>query len=263
MTKKLFALLAMFAFACGAVDDDSGEPTDDSGELGQVEEAILTGNGGYGFANTTAKLACAQPGPSGQDCLVSRLTSGVVKYCIDDSGAGFSSAVRQGIRDGVTLTDANSTNWVFNEVAFTDGTCQLKFVNSGTSGDSGVGNIDDFTALIPFSGSAPLTSPPGAGHVNGTWRSFKELEVRYNANKASLQGPLVDQIYAKHVGGNGSGHLMGLGTRTTGDYNSSQMRRFVSVTTGIAGLTIGDRCRVNALNTTSPTTISANTGCGI
>lgn len=258
----LYLTMAAFALACGG---DIGNESDEPDQFGTTEEAISIGNGGYGFANTLPGLACAQPGGAGQNCFTNGNTTGVVKYCFESiAGSPFTADSLVGLRAGVTAIDAAVNHYVFQEVALVGAGCILKFQSTAAVNPTvGFSNIDDF-ALVGAQGlSAVLTSPPGASHVNGTWRSFQTMNVGYAVAKALSQGPLVDRIYGQHVGGNSAGKFIGLGTRTTGDYNSSYMRRFVSVISPPAGLTAGDQCRANALNTSGPTTISATVGCGI
>lgn len=271
---KKYLAIALLAIACGAAEDQDAPDLDTAGDeidvgttgsdIGTAEEAISIGTGGNGFEVAARGLACAQPGIAGQNCFMSAVQSGTVNYCFNSASPVLTAAAKTGIREGIAAVDPAAHNWTFHEVA-SGSTCKLEFRGtlSDPTGPTLASNIDDFATWSP-SGNTFLTSPAGTGHVNGTWFGFTSLIVRYNTAKALAQGLGLDRIYGRHLGGNAAGRFMGLGSRDSGNYSFTYMRRFVSVATDFTTvLTTGDRCRVDSLNTTSATTISAVTSCGI
>lgn len=95
MIRKLFTLcLFGLATGCGAADD-SIEPTDDSGELGAVEQAMSAAHPGYGVTTGATHTACNDTS-TGQACLLPRVHNYV--WCAVDSG--FSSGELNDIREG-------------------------------------------------------------------------------------------------------------------------------------------------------------------
>ncbi len=242
--------------ACGAVDDDSIEPTDDSGELGELEQEISIGNGGYGFSTAASRPACAQPGGTGQICVIPGPVSKNVKYCIAGGGSfPISGTNATRLREGVQLVDADLSAWTFTEVAITDTTCHLQFVGGPVSGTGP--NISDIMGVQTF-GEVALTSPAGASHVNGTWFSFTDIKVTVDTPQIGSGGDVSYRL----VGGNGAAKFTGLGTQAGAAYTSSPTRKVVGI--ALTGhLTAGEKCRANNHNPTSPTTISAVVGCGV
>jgi hypothetical protein len=255
MTKFfIYAAMAVFALACGSYDDQGIEPTDEAGELGDLHEAINIGTGA-GFSASSTHNACSYPGPLGQDCRIPGVVSVNVKYCFNDSGSPFSAQEKIDIRAGVARVDSNLVNWTFTEVALLGAGCVLEFV-VGSPGSATTLNVDNYSYFVPLAPLTTLTSPAGISHVNGSWKSFTSAQAGVDTQKINTLNPNLLSAYRGHVGGHSAALFLGLGTTTN---PNSPTRRAFGLT---LDLTSGEICRANALNSTSPTTVSAVTSCG-
>lgn len=259
MIKKILALFALIGLAaCG------GAPEDDSADLGQTEEAINIGNGGYGLANTTAHLACAEPGLAGQNCFIPSLLTVDVGYCFD---SGFTATEKQQISNGVENVDSG-TAWNFIP---TTQPCALTFL--GNAALPGAGSvIEDYMAFAPSGTLTSLTSPPGASHVNGTWTSFTKAIVTVdNAQVNAITDPTVRPFTRGQIGGHAALLMIGQGT-TAGDGpvingfpGQSYSRHTVNRVDANQPFTLspGEVCRVNGYGGGPLNQVSNTFACGI
>lgn len=259
MKKFILGLIALFAFACGSYNDGvigDGTADDDSSEieLGQSEQAINVGNGGYGFTNATAQLRCAQPGVSGQVCFSALVATKTVGYCF----SGFTTAQQNRIKAGFTAVDGQ-TNWTFLNVGFP---CDISIQNGTVGG--GTTNIENFAKMTPTGTLGALTSPAGASHINGSWTSFNKLSVVVDQLKLDGFGGTLPTTYSRYVGGAIAARYMGLGSQSLSDSASlaSFTHRSMPANTGSL-LTSGEVCRVNGLSGGTFGQISNTFGCGI
>ena len=258
---KLFALLLLGLFACGSfADDDSGEV-----DLGQTEEAINVGNGGYGFTNAASQLRCAQPGLSGQVCFASAVKVNAT-YCFTGSTA-FTNTEKTLIDQGMQLVNSQSGgNWHFAMSSFP---CDIVFQRSTDQSGSTSANIENFMTATPGGTKTALTSPAGTSHINGSWTSFNALSVVIKNNKLSIvsSGAPYNAII-KHMGAHAGLLYGGLGTQQDSSSTGlgSPSRRVLDFT-GTVGvpptvLTPGETCRLQFQGVGTPNQISAIFGCG-
>ena len=264
ITRSVCALVALLAFACGG-EPDAVEQQDDSTELGQVEEAIIVGNGGYGFANSTAQLRCAQPGVSGQVCFASAVKVNAT-YCFTGTPA-FTNTDKAVIDQQMQLvTSQTGGNWHLTQGTFP---CDIVFQNDTNQAGSTSALIDNFMTASPSGTRTPLTSPAGTSHINGSWTSFDGLTVRMKLSKLSIvASPAQVQNILKHMAGHAAALYMGLGTQEqaagAGPGIQSWTRRVVDLnnTIGIPfSLTPGEKCRSQFQGVGTPNQISAIFGC--
>lgn len=268
MIRKLFALVALFAFACGgqpdyieSQDDNTDSVADGSdAEIGQTEEAISIGNGGYGFTNATAQLRCAQPGVSGQNCFASAVASKSVGYCFQ----GFSNTEKARLDQGIQLLNTQ-TNWNF--VMLASAPCPIVFSRSSSQAGSTSGNIENFLHVAPTGTLTTLTSPAGASHVEGTWRSFTSLSAVIDVDKlAIVASPFVQTAILQQMAMHTGALFMGLGVQQESGSPGivSPTRRLLNFNSnGIPNtLTPGEKCRGNNETQGTANQISALFGCG-
>jgi hypothetical protein len=261
MIRKLFALVALFALACGGapedqgVDDNAAPDADNVTEIGQTTEAISIGNGGYGFTNATAQLRCAQPGVSGQVCFAAQVATKTVGYCF----SGFpTTADEDEIAKGFVTVDGQ-TNWTFLHVGFP---CDISIQNGSVAG--GISSIEQFAKMTPTGTLAPLTSPPGVAHVNGTWTSFTKLSVVVDQQKLDGFAGASRTAKQRYVGGATAIRYIGLGSQSLTDAASlaSFSRRTMPVNIG-SQLTAGEVCRANNATLGNFNQINAVVQCGL
>lgn len=244
--KWILSLFALLAFACGSVNDGI---IDDEVELGQTEQAVSIGNGGYGFTNATSQLRCAQPGVSGQVCFANAGTKkSNVTYCF----SGFPQVDIDKLKGGFQVID-NAVNWSFTLSSTFP--CDISIQNGTVSGSNT--RIEQFMKAIPTGTLTSLTSPAGAAHVNGSWTSFTKLSVV--VDKAKLDG-FAGQAYQNNwlqVGGAIPARFIGLGSQsnTSSAAKISMTRRAMNGTL-LGALSPGEICRAN--NTTAGNTSQIN-----
>lgn len=274
LSTKLLALLGFgYAFACGSAPEATNATEypgivngntleENDAEIGQTEEAINIGNGGYGFSNATAQLRCAQPGVLGQNCFASAVPNNkTIGYCFQ----GFDNTQKGRIDLGVQQV-SGQTNWTFNTTSFP---CPLVFSNSPDQSGSTSGNIENFMTATPGGLVTNLTSPAGVSHVNGTWRSFTAMNVALKLAKLSIVASPAQQAEdIQHMGAHAAALFIGLGAQQDGTLQaiSSPTRRAIDVGSSGFGLpstlTPGEVCRANNISAGTPTQISALFGCG-
>lgn len=236
MKSKLLSLLGcvFLALACSG-EYEAG--VDEAEEFGELEQPIGIGNGGYGVSTGSQRLACSQPGLTGQDCRIPIDTDKIVSYCFDPL---MPAAEVTQITAGVELIDTQ-TNWTFNRITST--TCPLYFQAFSVLGGSGT-NMDQYTHPT-FSGIITTltkgTNPP----INGSWKSFTKLIIQVDSADVALSSnpPALDF----HIGAKGAAFFVGLGTQTDAAHLNSPTRRSV-LTAPITTLTSGEICRANNYN---------------
>ena len=248
----------LIALGCGS--DDIGDDV----ELGQAQEAIIVGNGGYGFANSAAQLRCAQPGVSGQVCFASAVKVNAT-YCFTGTPA-FTNTDKAVIDQQVQLVNSQTGgNW---HLALGTFPCDIVFQQSTDQSGSTSANIENFMTATPGTLTS-LTSPAGTSHINGTWTSFSKLTVTLKLAKlAIVAAPGQAQNVLKHMAGHAAALYMGEGTQEqaagAGPGIQSWTRRVVDLnnTIGIPfSLTPGEKCRAQFQGVGTPNQISAIFGC--
>lgn len=263
---KQYIAIGLLALACGAAEEQDTPDLDTAGdeiELGTAEQAINIGTGGHGFSTASSRMACGQPGPSGQACFIPGVVSVNVKYCFNNpAGSPFTATEMTDIKFGINMVNSDLSAWNYTEVPFTDPNCVLIFAVGGLG--SGTSNIDNYMAFLPLSsGQVSLTSPAGTGHVNGSWTSFLKAQVTVDTAKIAGLGASMAPLVRGHLGAHSAAHYVGLGAQTSGSYGVSPSRRNVNLAGYlINGLTAGEKCRANSLNSVNPTQVYAATTCG-
>lgn len=261
--KFVLVLAALAAFACGSENTvvNGNTPEEQASEdIGQTEEAINIGNGGYGFTNATSQLRCAQPGVNGQVCFASAVKK-TAAYCFTGSPS-LTNTEKAVIDQSMQLMNAQTTNWHLALGAFP---CDIVFQKSTSQAGSTSANIENFMTATPGGTLTPLTSPAGTSHVNGTWKSFTSLSVVLFLDKLSIvAAPAPAQQVLRHMSKHAAALYMGLGTQQDPSGTVSPTRRLVDFnnTVGPSDLTAGEKCRANNESVGTPTQISAVFGCG-
>lgn len=252
-TLAFCATIALAFFGCSA----SEEPSEgDAQDIGAVEQAINVGNGGYGLGSTAAHLHCDEPGTAGQTCYIPGQVSVTVGFCYS---SGFTPSEKGNISTGLS-TIHNQTNWNFVETGFP---CPLVLVPGSVGSGSNFTLIESFVNANLTGTITSLTSPPGISHVNGTWRSYTSM-VGIVDTAHILAAPNGQQAMIQNQVGRKLGTwFIGLGTTVDSAHQGSPTRRAVDPNSPITGLTPGDVCRANNVNSVSPTTVSVTAGCGI
>ena len=247
--KLILGLVALFAFACGSVDDQAQD--DQSGdEIGQSEEAISTGTG-YGFTNATTQLRCQFPGPLGQVCRANKVAAKSATYCFQ----GFTQADRDLIAGGIEVVDS-ATNWTINPSVGGAFPCDIAIQNGGTNQSTGTCSgsmcIESLVKFIPGGTLGTLTSPAGTGHVNGSRTSFTAASVVVDANLIPLveTGPGFHSALMTQIGGHIAAKFIGLGGQTANLSSVTRRQTYTNgFTGGLNGLSSGEVCKAN--NTTA------------
>ena len=173
-TAVLLATATVFSQGCGAVDDDSIEPTDDDGELGTVEQAVTA--------------SCASPNAFGVDagsgsmlrCNKNSSSNGCHFPGRDPLGAEyfFSNPFKISVTSGWTTTERNELSAAFTQAAtFIDNTFRSCLTpNAPASPHFAV----DWQNTIPSTrvkmqkgtiGGPPLVT----GGTSGSWSSMMSL----------------------------------------------------------------------------------------
>jgi hypothetical protein len=249
--KHLWLAVAL-AFGCGA-SQDAAEL--DGEDFGQEEQAIIIGTNGHGFSTADSHLACAQPGVSGQDCRIPQLPPSLqISYCF----TGFTAADKADLKNAIVSLDSQvSSSYQFVEV--TGSVCTLSFL-AGVTGAAGTTNIESFVKFTPTGTVTTLSSPSGAGHVNGTWKSFTLGNVGVDTAKLTATYSATDRSWALfHIAMSAGSLMLGEGRSTAA---SSPTRRAMAPVATLFSLTPGEVCRINVLNgNVSPTTVSALSSC--
>lgn len=264
---KLILLVIAFALGCGGQASDSDTSVDfdqvvaPATDIGQAEEPIVIGTGGYGVSTSSLQGRCDAPGVSGQVCL-SWAPVGVTNYCF----SGFSDADRLDITQGIEFVDSQ-VGIVMNNVGTfpCDMSIQQGAVANGATNCGGSRCIEALVK-ISFTGThTNLTSPAGTGHVNGTWTSYnKTVSVVDIAQNALLETVGLHTAEMVRFGQHIAALHMGLGSQ-----NSTATRNLATdratFTLGASwfnfGLSNGEICRINGMSLGVPTQITAPFGC--
>lgn len=255
---KHYIAIGLLALACGAAEEQDTPDLDTAGdeiELGTAEQALKVGTGS-GFSSASSHLACTFPGGSGQDCRINVPNTLTIGYCF----SGLSTTEKNELKVGINIVDAGS-NWTFTE---TSAPCPLFIQKGAVSGSTT--RIDHYVSFSPGGTITNLTSPAGAGHLNGTWKAFTSGSAVVDADKAFNQGAANRPDYMAHMGGRVAQLHLGQGSvdNDTAYAHSPTRRNMLSAFTPITGLTSGDTCRLNAINNAAPANqVSALTTCGL
>lgn len=246
----------IFGQGCGAAPEQ-----DEASDIGQAEEPIVIGTGGYGVSTSSLQGRCAQPGVSGQVCF-SWAPVGVTNYCF----SGFNAADQANITSGIEAVDGQ-TGLAFNNVGTfpCDMSIQQGAVANGTTNCGGSRCIEGLVK-ISFTGThTALTSPAGAGHVNGTWTSYnKTVSVVDIAQNALLETPGLHTAEMFRFGQHIAALHMGLGSQdstATRSFGTDRATFTLGASWTNAGLSAGEVCRVNGMSLGVPTQITAPFGC--
>lgn len=248
----VFALLGAGLLACGAAHEDFDNDTD----IGTAEQEINIGNGGHGVNNQTNRFRCAQPGTSSQVCFTNAVASKSVGYCTQ----GFSASDDAAISAAIVFIDGQ-TNWSFTKTSFP---CVLNISKGAVAGGSSA-NVENFVRFTPGGVVAPLTSPAGVSHINGTWSSFTKATVTIDVDKlVAAENPIRHAGNMAHFGGHLADLFLGLGTQQDPAGINFASRRLVMLDFASGannGLSAGEKCRTD--NTTAATAgqVSAVFGC--
>jgi hypothetical protein len=263
MKKYLFAILALFTFACGSVDE--GAPQGDAGdEIGTAEEGISAPSSpslGFGAANSLSHAACLGANASAtQQCLVPVKRS--YTYCLEGN-TPFTAAEVANIK-GAVFEVENQSNFAFSYVLASQGVpncvADVVFNRLSCSGTcNSTGTIDNCVCSNPTVGVLLTESLPGTySKMLGSTIHLDRADVDANFGIGTTQSGQVEVHGFAHQ----LALLQGAGARTT----ASQFNSFISGT-GVVPFTAhttfssGEFCKMQAFSTGSPSTFNYSGTC--
>lgn len=257
---------ASLSTGCGGYDqDDNIEPTDDSGELGSVEEAVsavFSPNYGYGVSTALSHLACNTTN-NGQTCIVPLRKN--IRWCNQSPGAGGLDATTFSDFSGaVGFLAGQFPSWSFTHLADgaacdslpeDGGTVQVK-LNQAASGSLCSGgpssdqidayvcvNFGDTSGALTETPSLPGTFFGGIGHTQGL--AFMHADVGETTTRA---GAGSKDIVLSHGFVLGLMELMGLGARTDAASSSLFTGRSILPIAVVRHVSSGELCRGASFN---------------
>lgn len=249
--------LVSLAYGCGAAQD--GDDTADSTELGQDQEAIKVGTGGYGFTNAATQLRCATPGLQGQVCWANGAQLSSFSYCF---APGFTAQEQDFLSQGIEQVDSQVNQDFFPTSSFP---CTISIQRGAVAG----GNqpfVQNYVKVMPGGDIGTLTSPAGATHVNGSWTRFSSISVVVDGAKLQANIPTLITQNMFAFGGHIAAKQLGLGTQTDTANNGTSYatRRAVMTPADFfvnAGLAPGEICRANSIVLGNLNQITTNINC--